>query len=185
MTNGHDGKKPAAPSRAEELDCLRRKREKRRSKRGAEKEIKNGLTSMIDIVFLLIFFFMVVTDLQNMEIEKIDLPFAAESSPEPEVKPKRIVINVNKDGRIRIMGSTFESAEDLLGSLRLAADAGPHDEKTGLPELAVKIRADRDVDYRKVQDVMVQCMRARLWRVSFGTRSDFDESALKVLSEPG
>ena len=148
------------------------------------KETKNGLTSMIDIVFLLIFFFMVVTDLQSMEIEEIELPFAVKASPVPDDGPKRIVVNVNRDGRIRVMGYTFGSAEELLGRLRRAADDGPHDQKTGLPELVVKIRADKEVEYAKVQDVMVQCMRSKLWRVSFGTRPDVDDMGLMTSPRP-
>jgi biopolymer transport protein ExbD len=137
---------------------------------------------MIDIVFLLIFFFMVVTDLQKMEIEEIDLPFAVEATPETDTPPKRVIVNVKPHGEVGIMGWTFDS-EGLFEFLRRAAADGPHDETTGLPELAVKIRADKVVEYEKVQDVMVQCMRSRLWKVSFGTQPELDEKGLMLSPE--
>jgi biopolymer transport protein ExbD len=174
---------PSAPSQAEELAALKRRREKRKLRRKGEKEIKTGLTSMIDIVFLLIFFFMVVTDLQRMAIEEIELPFAAKATPDDEPIKDRIIVNVDQNGRIRAMGFTLEP-ENLFHHLRRAAADGPQDRETGLPGLAVKVRADQAVEYAKVQDVMVQCMRTRLWNLSFGTRPDLDDRGLMITPEP-
>ena len=42
----------------------------------------------------------------------------------------------------------------------------------GLPLLEVKIVAPRECRYRAVQDVMVQCMRAYIWRLSFGAKRE-------------
>ena len=182
MTSKPNGDVSSAPSQAEELEILKRRREKRKLKREGNKAPKNGLTSMIDIVFLLIFFFMVVTDLQQMEIEPIDLPFAVMAEPEPEGGPKRIVVNIDQSGQIKLMGFRLES-EGLFKELRRAAADGPQDSETGLPDLVVKIRADQAVEYQKVQDVMVQCMRSKLWRVSFGARPDVDELDLVILPE--
>ncbi|MHC4249933.1 MAG: ExbD/TolR family protein [Planctomycetota bacterium] len=183
MTGKRNGDTPSVSSQAEELAALKQRREKRKLRRKGEKEIKTGLTSMIDIVFLLIFFFMVVTDLQSMEIEEIELPFASRATPdEPPIKD-RIVVNVDQNGRVRVMGYTLES-EDLFRQLRRAAADGPQDEETGLPGLAVKVRADKAVEYAKVQDVMVQCMRTKLWNLSFGTRPDHDDRGLMIAPEP-
>ncbi len=138
---------------------------------------------MIDIVFLLIFFFMVVTDIQSMEIEAIDLPFAVMASEPPDENPKRIVLNLNRDGRVRTMGFDLKTSEELYAQLLRAAAQGSHDPKTKLPDLIVKIRADREVEYEKVQDVMVQCMRSRLWRISFGTKPDIAMKGLMISPE--
>ncbi len=182
MTAKQGANAPSASGSAEELEFLKRKHEKRKARRANEKEQKNGLTSMIDIVFLLIFFFMVVTDLQKMEIEEIDLPFAVEATAEPPEPPKRVIVNVKPNGEVGIMGWTFDS-EGLFEFLRRAAADGPHDPATNLPELAVKIRADKAVEYEKVQDVMVQCMRSKLWKVSFGTQPELDEKGLMLSPE--
>jgi biopolymer transport protein ExbD len=174
---------PSASSQAEELAAIKHRREKRKLKRAGNKQVKNGLTSMVDIVFLLIFFFMVVTDLQNMEIEEINLPFAVMASPPPDREPKRIVLNLNHNGRIRTMGFDLKTSDELFAQLKRAAEQGPHDSKTGLPDLVVKIRADRAVEYEKVQDVMVQCMRSGLWRISFGTMPDVGKRGLMISPE--
>lgn len=182
MVAKRSGDAPSARSQAEELEALKRRREKRKLKRNSEKKVKTGLTAMIDIVFLLIFFFMVVTDLQRMEIEEIELPFASEATPDEGPGKNRIVVNVDQNGGIRVMGWRLGS-EELFNELKRAAARSPIDEETGLPEFAVNIRADQAVEYEKVQDVMVQCMRSKLWKVSFGTRPDVDEQGLMISPE--
>ncbi len=76
----------------------------------------------------------------------------------------------------------MKTSDELFAQLTRAAAAGPHDKETGLPDLIVKIRADKAVEYEKVQDVMVQCMKSNLWRISFGTMPDVGEKDLNDLA---
>jgi biopolymer transport protein ExbD len=126
-----------------------------------------SMTPMIDIVFQLIIFFMIVSEFQNMEMEQITLPFALEAKEEPkEGQQNRIVVNVNEDGKIRMMRRTYTSPE-LKALLIERAKHSPKD-ADGLPTIAVKLRADAECEYKYVQDVIVQCMRAYIWKLSFG-----------------
>ncbi len=127
---------------------------------------KMNMTAMIDIVFQLIIFFMLAMELSKMEIESVTLPFALTAVEDKREERKRIIINIMEDGEIRHMRQTL-TAQQLQATLKDAAARSPQD-ADGLPTVAVKVRGDANVEYKYVQDVMVQCMRAFIWRMSFG-----------------
>ncbi|MHC4507021.1 MAG: ExbD/TolR family protein [Planctomycetota bacterium] len=165
-----------------EMELLRQRAEVRRLRRPKPVEAKMSMTPMIDIVFLLIFFFMVVTDMSNMEIESVALPFALEA--EPDGTGKRFIVSITDRGKIRIMRRTV-SPDMLLQVLQKKVTESGRDQD-GLPTVAVKIRADAKTEYKHIQEVMVKCMRAYIWKLSFGVRPAADEDALlRTLSEKG
>ena len=153
------------PEDPADQEVLRRLLE-RRARRKPPHELKMNMTPMIDIVFQLIIFFMIVSEFQNMEMEQITLPFALEAKEEVKDLPNRIIINVNDKGKIRMMRRTYTS-EELKALLIERARTSPKD-ADGLPTIAVKLRADAECEYKYVQDVIVQCMRAYIWTLSFG-----------------
>ncbi|MHC5057345.1 MAG: ExbD/TolR family protein [Planctomycetota bacterium] len=166
---------PGASSPAE-MELLRQQLKLRRLKKKKPVEAKMSMTPMIDIVFLLIFFFMVVTDLSNMEIESVALPFALKAQ-EDKDKEDRVIINITDKGEIRHMRRKKNEAE-LFALLKEAADRSGRDPEDKLPTIAVKIRGDSNAEYKYIQQVMVQCMRAYIWKLSFGARPAANEDAL-------
>ena len=69
-----------------------------------------NLTPLIDVVFLLLIFFMVATTFLEPEREiSIELPEAATASERAEV-PDEIVINVLRDGSLNVNGSAVDRA---------------------------------------------------------------------------
>lgn len=149
----------------------------RRGRRKAPPECVLNMTPMIDIVFQLIIFFMIVSEFQNMEMEQVTLPFALKAKEEPkEGQQNRIVVNVNDKGKIRMMRRTY-SANELKLLLIERARNSPKD-ADGLPTIAVKLRADAECEYKFVQEVIVQCMRAYIWKLSFGASHIERESML-------
>ena len=158
-----------------EMELLRQRAEIRRLRKKKPVEAKMSMTPMIDIVFLLIFFFMVVTDMSNMEIESVALPFARKAE-EDVPGQKRFIVNITDRGKIRIMRTTV-TPDMLLQELQKKAKESRRDQD-GLPTIAVKIRADAKTEYKYVQEVMVKCMRAYIWKLSFGARPAVDEDAL-------
>jgi len=166
---------PGADS-PEEMELLLRQLKMKRWKKRPPPDPKMGMTSMIDIVFLLIFFFMVVTDMSNMEIESVALPFALKAAEDTD-KEDRIIINVTDKGKIRHMRRNKTEAE-LGALLKKAADRAGRDQEDNLPIISCKIRADSSAEYKFIQQVMVQCMRAYIWKLSFGARPAADENAL-------
>jgi biopolymer transport protein ExbD len=137
--------------------------------------LRMNMTPMIDIVFQLIIFFMLVSEFQNMEMEQITLPYALEGTEPTDVRA-RVVVNVSERGEIRLMRRLY-SPDELEGALRESARLGP--QEGGWPQLAVKVRADAECEYKHVQNVMVRCMRARIANVSFGVNHADRETLLE------
>jgi biopolymer transport protein ExbD len=171
--------KPGPPPTAEEEEALLQRllKEKKRRQRG--KEPTMNMTPMIDGVFLLIIFFMVVTELSKMEIESITLPFALEAKEDTEPEEKRLIVNVVHDGKIVVSRERISGPERLKAILQAKADASGRE--GGLPKLSVKIRGDANVEYKYVQNVIVQCMRVYVWNLSFGANPIKQEDEHKLL----
>ncbi|MFT6715306.1 MAG: biopolymer transport protein ExbD, partial [Planctomycetota bacterium] len=67
-------------------------------------EEKMDMTPMIDVVFLLIIFFMLISDMTQQDLEILTLPKAISAVPdEPDVDDFRPVINVRQDGAMVVM----------------------------------------------------------------------------------
>ncbi len=119
-----------------------------------------NMTPMIDVVFLLIIFFLVSSHLAKQEAQmKLPLP-AAETGQKPiSTESPRVTINVLDDGSLMLAGRVVD-ADDL--QRRLAERL----EKSG-PDLEVRIRSHRDAPYGHVEPIMLACARANIWNVTF------------------
>jgi biopolymer transport protein ExbD len=119
-----------------------------------------NMTPMIDVVFLLIIFFLVSSHLAKQEAQmQLPLPVAESGSMESETESRRITVNVLHDGRLLLAGRSVRPAE-LVERLRdKIADAGS--------DLEVRIRSDRAVEYRYVEPIMLACARSGIWNVTF------------------
>ena len=114
-----------------------------------------NITSMIDVVFLLIVFFVLVS--QIVDLESVDMDLPAPESPAtalPEEEP-RAVLNVlpGEDGMCdgyRLAGRDYSPDPTGLLELRTALVGLYRD----TPGLRVNLRADRGTDYRWVSPVL-------------------------------
>lgn len=122
-----------------------------------------NMTPMIDVVFLLIIFFLVSSHLSRQEFEKIDLPDAGTGQPLQQDETRCMVVNVlpgeQQAGRILVAGRAVAGGE-LAGMIEYESRSG------GAP-LEVRIRCDRQVPYQVVEPVMIACARAGVWKVTF------------------
>ncbi len=121
------------------------------------------MTPMIDIVFQLIIFFMLVTDMANVQTEKMTLPTAKGIDP----KEAGLVVNVMPDGTIRIDGKTVrdETLESIFEGRRVKAERG-----SGYP---VILRADRSTPFEHVQKVMmVATTHGAVTRIQFCAKKE-------------
>lgn len=126
------------------------------------------MTPMIDVTFLLIIFFMCVTELADASKANLKLP-TADKAEEDKPIPGRMVINVLKDGVVQVMGQEYADPElHKLLELERQISMGPNDD---FPNRAVLIRADRETAYGDVQHVMGMCMQHKLWRIAFATKN--------------
>ncbi len=111
------------------------------------------LAPLIDIVFLLLVFFVVTTALQQIERQMgIDLPEAREGVAPPRQRPP-YYINITRDGTLLISNRTL--TYDELGMwLQDLADAW-----SGQPPPII-IRADKDTPFRFFVQVIDACTAA-------------------------
>jgi len=125
-----------------------------------EDEIGFNLTSMIDVVFLLLIFFLVATTYLDPERElDLDLP-RAESGSERDKPPQELVLNIFRDGRVALRGREVDG-EGLRAELERAAASDPM--------TPVTIRGDAHVEHERVVAVMDACALAGLSNLSVGT----------------
>ena len=119
-----------------------------------------ALTSMLDVIFLLLCFFVTTSVFSQWENEiSIKLP-SAETSDEPDRLPGEIVLNVAKDGSVVVNGKLL-ALSDLQDRLARVAKAFP-----GQP---VIIRADKELAYERLVKVIDTCRAADVWNFSLAT----------------
>lgn len=130
---------------------------------GVNDELVLELTPLIDVVFLLLVFFMLATTFLDPEREiEIELP-SAESAAELDQEPEEIVLNVLADGRVFHRNEELDQ-EQLLGLLRGAAQRDP--------ETPVTIRGHRAALHEMIVRVMDACGLAGLTNLAVGTTSE-------------
>jgi biopolymer transport protein ExbD len=113
-----------------------------------------NLTPVIDIVFLLLIFFLVATQFHNEEREiATQLAEVAEARP-LSMAPQEVVINVDAQGDYIITGKKY-SEEQLAGFLHELSVKNPGMQK-------VQIRPDKRVPFEFPARVMGLCERERI-----------------------
>ncbi len=124
-----------------------------------------NMTPMIDVVFLLIIFFLVASHLaqQEVQVEDLDLPGAGTGQRADEQQIRRVVVNVLPEeqpgGRIKVGGRLIDGRQlsTLIGYESARSDG----------RLEVRIRSDRKVPYGVVEPIMIACAKAGVWKVTF------------------
>jgi len=130
-----------------------------------------NMTPMIDVVFLLITFFMVVTEITRQDdIADLQLPDVEQAAPDDRPDPERLVINIKKDGSVWF-GGARRTEKELISALelysRLTREAG-----SGVSDQLVLVRADERCPYKHIKKLMRLCTlkRISIWRLSFAIR---------------
>jgi biopolymer transport protein ExbD len=123
-----------------------------------------NMTPMIDVVFLLIIFFLVASHLASQEVQaELDLPQAASGQRPADDRTRRMTVNVLADGRVLVAGKTMQQ-NDLI-------DAIDYESRRTDGHVEVRIRCDRKVPYRIVEPIMVACATEGVWKVTFAVVS--------------
>lgn len=119
------------------------------------------LAPMIDIVFLLLIFFIVTWQFSRSETElNVSVPTAEEGA-EMTRPMGEIIINVLSDGTIRVEGLTVDLVQLRT---KLAAVAEQYKNQP------VRIRGDGNVPYQSIVEVIDTCQKAGIWNISFATQ---------------
>jgi len=121
------------------------------------------IAPMIDVIFLLLCFFVASQIFSQWETE-IDIKLPTASTGEaPDRLPGEVIINILEDGEVMVNRQVLD--EGALGSLlKRIVDLFP-----GQPVL---IRADKDTAYEHVIGVLDTCRGADIWNISFATTAE-------------
>ncbi len=127
-----------------------------------EQDPEFELTPMIDVVFLLIAFFMTLISFISSELIELELP-EAEQATIPEEPGERQYISVDLSGQI-YLGAVPISEEALTNQLAAI--------RADLPQLKVFLRADSNVAHRHVNTVMEATAKAGIFDLIFASAKD-------------
>ncbi|RCS40732.1 biopolymer transporter ExbD [Bremerella cremea] len=119
-----------------------------------------NMTPMIDVVFLLIIFFLVSSHLAKQESQlPLPLPTAESGQEIIDDQQPRVVVNIGADGSLSLAGHRVPPAELKE---RLVVER----ERIG-EALEVRIRCDRETPFANVKPVMLAAAQAGIWNVAF------------------
>lgn len=128
-------------------------------------ELPMDMSSMIDLVFLLLIFFMVSSHLIIIKIDKNVKPPFAKNALVPESSSGRIVINIYEDGTVRDQEQelpTTEAIQEYVETQRINND------QAGLAS-RIHLRAHRTVETRSIKRVIKAAGEAGVSDVIFGS----------------
>lgn len=118
------------------------------------------MTPMIDVVFLLIIFFLVSMELNKQENRMaLDLSEGETGLKQVETVQRRLTFNVTDTGQIHIGGNAVSLAQATTILRERVADVGT--------DLEVRIRASRQVPYGEVNPILIACAEAGVWDVKY------------------
>ena|SRR5436190_8980070 len=130
-----------------------------------EEDPEFQIAPMIDILLVLLVFFMSISSTQVLQTnDNVKLPVAKEGKNAGDVKDGRVTINVlwnamNNIGSVEISGKEFAIPADVQPVLKAAVD------KT--PEATVIIRADKLVRYEYLRGILKASAGAGVKNVTF------------------
>ncbi|MCF7958542.1 MAG: biopolymer transporter ExbD [Phycisphaerae bacterium] len=124
-----------------------------------------NIAPLIDVVFLLIAFFMTISQFTQAQLAELDLPLAQQGKNEPEMPESRLVVNVFPEGGMVIDGLKYSiETFDLLvkgESTIRSPDA-----------ISILIRGDRVTPWGKVSEIMKVCAKHKIYKVKVGVLKD-------------
>jgi biopolymer transport protein ExbD len=121
-----------------------------------------NLTAMIDVLMLLIIFFMMGTKfIESEKAMQLQLPQVSDKAKALTAAPSKKVVNVYRDGSITLDGKPV-SLEQLTKRL-----AGARSEYKGL---GVMVRGDADANFQRVASVLNACKQAGISDLGISVR---------------
>lgn len=122
--------------------------------------VRFNITPLIDIVFLLIIFFLVSSHFVQSETQSpIELPTARKIAEESDDNPKRLVITIDRQQQMLVSNRVVDisEVEHMIGEGRQQHGAA----------FEVRIRGDRSVPFATIEPVLINCAMAGVGQVRF------------------
>jgi biopolymer transport protein ExbD len=110
------------------------------------------LTPVIDVVFLLLIFFLVATEYHQEERE-LDVVLPEVTQAQPLAMTKELIVNITKAGEYKVAGRDYDE-QQLYGIIREA--------KENNPQMTALIRGDGQSALRHAVRVMGMCNKVQM-----------------------
>lgn len=137
-----------------------------RAKKSEEPEI--NLTSLIDVVFLLLIFFMVSTTFEQQAVLKVDLPEASNVS-HPENQPDSFELVIDPKGQYYL--NDRQLMDGRPSTLRAAFEEAAGDKR----DIPIILRADAETPHHFVVTAMDVTAQLGFTRLSIATERISEE----------
>jgi biopolymer transport protein ExbD len=138
------------------------------TKRFHTEDMELNMTPMIDVVFQLLIFFLVVSEIASYDrVENLTLPNASEAI-EEQVLPDRLIISIDNKNQIWIARGkrSMRDVERYLNIEKKLRGAGKR--KSDQPVL---IQADRNARWEVIQDIIETANKLKFWHLSFSVKT--------------
>ena len=126
-------------------------------------ELVVNMTPLIDVVFLIIIFFIIMINFSERHIRNVALPNADEAKKSHIEKKFKIPITI-KSKDVIFLERTKVSLSDLAG--RLSSDI------VNKNTVTIEVRADESVPYQVIKEVMIKMAQAQISKIEFSTYQD-------------
>ena len=136
----------------------------------AESDADINLTPLIDVVFLLLIFFMVTTTFSREAQIRLQLP-AAESSEELPEEDRSITIQISDIGRYAVWGPKDEEPRELINAARETLEKAIARSAGKLKDPIIIIRADQMATHNSVVQAMDAARALGFFQVTFTTEA--------------
>lgn len=130
-------------------------------RRTTDQEPSVNLTPLIDVVFLLLIFFMVSSRFIEEQDLALELPAAAVA--EPVSTQQTLALDITQEGAYRVAGNTA-TADDLVAFLQA--------QRAQYPDRALRVRADGSAHHAAVVHALDAASQAGFERVEIATRRE-------------
>jgi biopolymer transport protein ExbD len=123
-----------------------------------------NMTPMIDVVFLLIIFFLISSHLTRQEQQiKLALPVASTGAHPTQMTNSRMIINLLADGRMLVQDEELsgETIGQRIGATFNRLSAAERE------SFEVRVRCARQTPYEYAQPIMNGCVQQGIWNVTF------------------
>jgi biopolymer transport protein ExbD len=116
---------------------------------GEADEAKFEMAPMIDMVFLLLVFFMCASRISVMKSVPLEIPTAVKAVV-PKDRPHRFVINITADGGIWSGATHLGTGPDAVAQVKDIVS----DYKEAVPGAKIYLRADQKTKHKQIKKVM-------------------------------
>ena len=131
-------------------------------------ETEINLTPLIDVVFLLLIFFMVTTTFSKEAQIKLQLPEAT-SAEKADVNDNFLTIQINEFGEYAVQGADDEEPRQLINSSHKTLQRTIEQASRNMNDPIVLIRADRLTPHEAVVKAMDAARHQGLYQITFST----------------